>query len=94
MSEPDKTRISVQIGKTTEEQVRFQYERHLRTFTICSVLDANASEPGFEQQASQSQSSKKARPFGARGQGLPGLSTFTGPANLVVCYFACFLLEL
>lgn len=45
MSRPDKTVISIQIGKTTEEQVRFQYEKHLRTFIICSQLDPNASRP-------------------------------------------------
>lgn len=63
MSRPDKTVISIQIGKTTEEQVRFQYEKHLRTFIICSQLDPNASRPGLG-----ATGVKEARLFGTPGR--------------------------
>lgn len=68
MSTPDKTRISVAIGRTTEERARLQHERHRRTFALCALSDPNASEPGFEQQASRSQRAEKARPCGLGGR--------------------------
>lgn len=47
MHRSDKTLISIQEGKTTEDQVRFQYEKHMQAFMICSQLDSKASDPQF-----------------------------------------------
>lgn len=70
MSRPDKNVISIQTGKTTHEQVRFQHEKHLRTFIICSQLDSNAPKPQCKV-GGWSRSRRKARVFrkpGGRGE--------------------------
>lgn len=88
MSEPDKTLISIQIGKTTEEQVKFQCEKHLRTFIICSQLDPNTSNPGFGAADSPPQSAKEAG-RGAWG-GPPGVSSAGGSASFEHLLFTWF----
>lgn len=80
MSRPDKTVISMQRGKTTEEQVRFQVEKHLRTFIICSQLDSNASKPQFKA-GGWSQSQSRARLFESLGDCLLVMHTFRGFAT-------------
>lgn len=90
MSRPDKTIISIQTGKTTEEQVRFQYEKHLRTFIICSQLDSNAAKPRFRAVV-WSQSRRRARLLESPGEGLLVRDSFRGFATLdhVLFYVFC-----
>lgn len=87
MSKPDKTLISIQKGKTTEEQVRFQYEKHLRNFIICPQLDPNTSKPGFGAAGSLSQSAKEAGCLGLAGggEGSPAANSARGSAALIIC---------
>lgn len=88
MSKPDKTLISIQIGKTTEEQVRFQCEKHLRTFIICSQLDANTSQPGLEQQTVRPRAQRKQAP--GPGGGSPAVSSAGGSASFDHLFFTWF----
>ena len=80
MSRPDKTVISIQRGKTTEQQVRFQDEKHLRTFIICSQLDSSASKPRFKA-GGWSQSQRRARLFEHLGHCLRVMHSFRDFAN-------------
>lgn len=89
MSRPDKTVISIQIGKTTEEQVRFQYEKHLRTFIICSQLDPNASRPGLGTAGHSVTEREGNQAIWDSLEGLLTVSSLRVLPTLITCYFTC-----
>lgn len=94
MSRPDKTLISIQIGKITEEQVRWQYEKHLRT--------SPSAHNGIQKHLNPVRS---IRPVGHGAGGKPGCSGLGGRVTRwgavlgvlptsIVCYFTRVLLDI
>lgn len=70
MSRPDKTLIPIQIGKVTEEQVRRQHEKHLRT--------PPSAHDWIQTRLNPVQSS---RPVGRGAGGKPGCSGLGGEGD-------------